>query len=218
MPMLTQLPPNLTRNYYEVRGEDLAQKGVTVTPWYRLTEWERQAVNTEVDGFRRAVRRAEEEQALVAEHDRVIAAAAAPGIDYSTVESVTADETPADDACCPLCVLLSAEWNADEERLAAEQAADEETCENAPCHWCQIRGVLETMLRRSAARPAGDPLRWFHEMMIEGEAEDGDGTWTLDISLSPTWVSGAITEEDVTGQVRETLRRELLRIAATRAR
>lgn len=157
-PVLAQLPPNLTRNYYEVRREDVEQQGGTVTPWYRLNEWERQAVNTEVDGFRRAVRRAEEEQALVAEREASVAAAAAPGIDYATAESVAHGEPLVVEGCtCPDCKVLDARDRL-LQALAERQAAEDRAAESCSCCRCAVLGALKAVLQQSA-RPSYEAVK-----------------------------------------------------------
>ncbi|MEU9355055.1 hypothetical protein AB0D65_29675 [Streptomyces griseoloalbus] len=65
-PRRTMLPPNLTRNLYETRRLLAADEGRELPPWFALTEEQRRVAEMDVDVFRRAILRAEEEQDLVA--------------------------------------------------------------------------------------------------------------------------------------------------------
>lgn len=60
------LPPNLTRNHYEVKRLIAERDGRELPHWYQLTTEQRQAEELDVEMFRRAILRAEEEQDLVA--------------------------------------------------------------------------------------------------------------------------------------------------------
>lgn len=64
-PMRTMLPPNLTRNHYEVKRLVAEGEGRELPHWYQLTDEQKQAEELEVGLFRRAILRAEEEQDLV---------------------------------------------------------------------------------------------------------------------------------------------------------
>ncbi|MEU6462228.1 hypothetical protein [Streptomyces sp. NPDC046976] len=66
MPVRTMLPPNLTRHYYETRRLIADNEGTETTPWFRLTAEQRASVERDVEVFRAAIKRAEEEQDLVA--------------------------------------------------------------------------------------------------------------------------------------------------------
>ncbi|MFE4580161.1 hypothetical protein [Streptomyces chartreusis] len=65
-PRRTMLPPNLTRNYYEVKRLVAEADGKELPHWYQLTDEQKQAEELTVELFRRAILRAEEEQDLVA--------------------------------------------------------------------------------------------------------------------------------------------------------
>ncbi|MGW0033012.1 hypothetical protein ACWDXD_24745 [Streptomyces sp. NPDC003314] len=120
-PTLGKLPPHLARHYYEIRRGDIEQQGVTVTPWHALPEWERSLVEKEVDGFRRAVRQAEEEQ-LLDERDALMADAS-PHVDYSAAESVPGPQAPAETCPCPFHTLLSAIEKLTEQPAEPQQPA-----------------------------------------------------------------------------------------------
>ncbi|QOV40199.1 hypothetical protein IM697_18430 [Streptomyces ferrugineus] len=69
MPRRTMLPPNLTRHLYETRRLIAESEGRDLQPWFRLTADERAAVERDMEVFRRAILRAEEEQDLVAAYN-----------------------------------------------------------------------------------------------------------------------------------------------------
>ncbi|MEU9781464.1 hypothetical protein AB0H92_10905 [Streptomyces phaeochromogenes] len=81
--MRTMLPPNLTRNYYEVKRLIAEGEGKELPYWYQLTDEQKRAEELDVELLRRAICRAEEEQDLVANFnppatEQPAAAAAAP--------------------------------------------------------------------------------------------------------------------------------------------
>jgi hypothetical protein len=96
MPTRTMLPPNLTRHYYETRRQAaIVEAGQETIPWFRLTEEQRSAVEEDVEAFRRAIRRAEEEQDLVAQYNAPPAA-----------ETTAAEDSPSTEPCgCMGCTL-----------------------------------------------------------------------------------------------------------------
>ncbi|MFE1206419.1 hypothetical protein ACFW5V_32550 [Streptomyces sp. NPDC058762] len=65
-PRRTMLPPNLTRNLYETRRLLSADEGKELPPWFALTKEQRHDAEMDMEVFRRAIIRAEEEQDLVA--------------------------------------------------------------------------------------------------------------------------------------------------------
>ncbi|MCX5182603.1 hypothetical protein [Streptomyces sp. NBC_00268] len=65
----TMLPPNLTRHLYETRRLIAESEGRDLQPWFRLTADERAAVERDMEVFRRAILRAEEEQDLIAAYN-----------------------------------------------------------------------------------------------------------------------------------------------------
>ncbi|MFE3644822.1 hypothetical protein ACFXOM_28250 [Streptomyces sp. NPDC059169] len=69
MPPRTMLPPNLTRHFYETRRAFLQSAGQDSTPWFQLSPLERSVVESEMEIFRQSIRRAEEEQDLLASLD-----------------------------------------------------------------------------------------------------------------------------------------------------
>ena len=96
------LPPNLTRHYYETLRAIAESDGLKTAPWYRLTAEQKTAVENDLEIFRRAILRAEDEQDLVA----------------SVNASATAAETPEPapepvaptlkDCGCPGCAAVAA--------------------------------------------------------------------------------------------------------------
>ncbi|MET9776206.1 hypothetical protein ABZ023_18430 [Streptomyces sp. NPDC006367] len=126
MPVRTMLPPNLTRHFYETRRALLQSVGQEATPWFLLPPQERSVVESEMEIFRQAIRRAEEEQDLLASLDTTRAAAAAgervteyaeakqgPTEQPAVPEAAEPTETPAaaerlvQDCGCPDCALFS---------------------------------------------------------------------------------------------------------------
>jgi hypothetical protein len=94
-PLRTMLPPNLTRNYYEVKRLVAERDGKELPHWYQLTTEQKQAEELDVEMFRRAILRAEEEQDLVANFN-------APAAEQPTIaaEPTAAAAEPCD---CPGC-------------------------------------------------------------------------------------------------------------------
>ncbi|MGW3628016.1 hypothetical protein [Streptomyces sp. NPDC000880] len=105
--MTTNMPPALARHYYEVRREFLARAGVAVTPWYRLTPAERAVTESEVTIFREAIRRADEEQAVLRSITDVVRKETAPT--EAAEQPVEAEEDQSDGECdCPSCETVRA--------------------------------------------------------------------------------------------------------------
>ncbi|GAA5070732.1 hypothetical protein [Streptomyces similanensis] len=100
-PRRTMLPPNLTRNYHEVQRLIAEGEGRELPHWYQLTAEQKLAQEREVELFRRAILRAEEEQDLVASFN----APAAPA--PPTAESTEA-AAPAADPECFICAVAHA--------------------------------------------------------------------------------------------------------------
>lgn len=93
-PMRTMLPPNLTRNHYEVKRLVAEGEGRELPHWYQLTDEQKQAEELEVGLFRRAILRAEEEQDLVSNFSASLAEqppAAAPPVDETGSEATPCD-------------------------------------------------------------------------------------------------------------------------------
>ncbi|SEE82345.1 hypothetical protein SAMN05216483_6661 [Streptomyces sp. 2131.1] len=99
-PRRTLLPPNLTRNHYEVKRLIAEGEGRALPHWYQLTAEQQKAEDLEVERFRRAILRSEEEQDLVASFN-------APAAEQPTGEQPTAadEAAPCD---CPGCSTLRA--------------------------------------------------------------------------------------------------------------
>ncbi|MDI3101947.1 hypothetical protein QJ054_33475 [Streptomyces sp. AN-3] len=95
-PRRTMLPPNLTRNLYETRRLLAADEGKELPPWFALTKEQRHDAEMDMDVFRRAIIRAEEEQDLVA--------SATAATDTSTPFT----DPAAADCPCPGCILEAA--------------------------------------------------------------------------------------------------------------
>ncbi|MFF4057676.1 hypothetical protein ACFYZ0_18205 [Streptomyces sp. NPDC001708] len=107
MPPRTMLPPNLTRHFYETRRAFLQSAGQDSTPWFQLSPLERSVVESELEIFRQSIRRAEEEQDLLASLDATrVAAAEEPAAD-ETSEPAAADEG-AEEECCLGCAAVAA--------------------------------------------------------------------------------------------------------------
>lgn len=87
------LPPNLTRNHYEVKRLIAERDGRKLPHWYQLTTEQKQAEELDVEMFRRAILRAEEEQDLVANFN-------APDAEQPTAAAPAAE--PCD---CPGCSM-----------------------------------------------------------------------------------------------------------------
>ncbi|MEU2969040.1 hypothetical protein ABZ687_29185 [Streptomyces ardesiacus] len=106
-PPRTTLPPNLTRHYYEERTQRARDDGMPVTPWYQLTDAQKASIDEDVAVFREAIRRAEDEQNIVAAYNAA-----------TTETPQAAKPEPATGPCdCPACVFDAAlvkliEWGA----------------------------------------------------------------------------------------------------------
>lgn len=96
------LPPNLTRNHYEVKRLIAEGEGRELPHWYQLTGEQKQAEELEVERFRRAILRAEEEQDLVANFN-------APAAEEPTAaaESTTPAPEPCDCTGCSTHLALA---------------------------------------------------------------------------------------------------------------
>ncbi|MEV8344606.1 hypothetical protein [Streptomyces niveus] len=91
-PRRTMLPPNLTRNYYEAKRLIAEGEGRNLPHWYQLTGQQKAAEDLDVELFRRAILRAEEEQDLVA-----------------SFNAPPAEPTPPAVGCdCPGCTTVAA--------------------------------------------------------------------------------------------------------------
>ncbi|MGW2550066.1 hypothetical protein [Streptomyces sp. NPDC001635] len=112
-----QLPPNLARHFYEARRGYLQSVGVTIAPWFQLTELERTVNELEIDLVRQAVEAAETEQAI---RDQL-----QPG-------SPAAASQPLEDPASP----------AEEPTAAADDSRAEEPC---GCLGCQVRRAIEAL-------------------------------------------------------------------------
>lgn len=94
------LPPNLTRNYYEVKRLIAEGDGRQLPHWYQLTSEQKRSEELNVELFRRAILRAEEEQDLVASFN-------APAAQQQP--AATESAAPATEPCdCPGCSLVPA--------------------------------------------------------------------------------------------------------------
>ncbi|MFD9395030.1 hypothetical protein ACFWBB_31160 [Streptomyces sp. NPDC060000] len=100
--MRTMLPPNLTRNYYEVKRLIAQGEGRELRHWYQLTAEQQRAEELDVELFRRAIFRAEEEQDLVASFN------ASTAEQPLTAEQPAAAESAAAPCDCPGCSTLRA--------------------------------------------------------------------------------------------------------------
>ncbi|MGW4087057.1 hypothetical protein ACWEGS_28895 [Streptomyces sp. NPDC004822] len=100
-PRRTMLPPNLTRNHYEVRRLIAEGEGRELPHWYQLTAEQKLAEEREVELFRRAILRAEEEQDLVASFN-------APAAQQVPAAESTEASAPAVDCECPGCSTVRA--------------------------------------------------------------------------------------------------------------
>ncbi|MFJ4084938.1 hypothetical protein ACIP2Z_39095 [Streptomyces iakyrus] len=100
-PRRTMLPPNLTRNYYEVKRLIAEGEGRALPHWYQLTAEQQKAEDLEVEMFRRAILRSEEEQDLVASFN-------APAAKEPAAAESTEAAAPAADCDCPGCSTVRA--------------------------------------------------------------------------------------------------------------
>ncbi|MDH6449612.1 hypothetical protein M2155_002020 [Streptomyces sp. SAI-119] len=107
MPPRTMLPPNMTRHFYETRRAFLQSAGQDSTPWFQLSPLERGVVESEMEIFRQSIRRAEEEQDLLASLDATRAAAVEEPAAEETSEPAAADED-AEEECCLGCAAVAA--------------------------------------------------------------------------------------------------------------
>ncbi|MFD7505443.1 hypothetical protein [Streptomyces sp. NPDC059850] len=107
MPTRTMLPPNLTRHFYETRRAFLQSAGQDSTPWFQLSPVERAVVESEMEIFRQSIRRAEEEQDLLATLDVTRTAPVDEPAAEETPEPATAAQAskPCD---CPGCSAVAA--------------------------------------------------------------------------------------------------------------
>ncbi|WFB83765.1 MULTISPECIES: hypothetical protein [Streptomyces] len=105
MPMRTTLPRNLTRHFYETRRAFLQSAGQESTPWFRLSPLERSVVESEMEIFRQAIRRAEEEQDMLASLDATTSAATD---EPAPAEKPTDTAAAAEDCPCPGCSAVAA--------------------------------------------------------------------------------------------------------------
>ncbi|WP_409473528.1 hypothetical protein [Streptomyces sp. HC307] len=107
MPPRTMLPPNLARHFYETRRAFLQSAGQDSTPWFQLSPLERGVVESEMEIFRQSIRRAEEEQDLLASLDATRAAAVEELAAEETSEPAAAGED-AEEECCLGCAAVAA--------------------------------------------------------------------------------------------------------------
>ncbi|MFM9629813.1 MULTISPECIES: hypothetical protein [Streptomyces] len=98
--MRTMLPPNLTRNHYEVKRFIAEADGRELPHWYQLTAEQKQAAERDVELFRRAIFRAEEEQDLVASFN---APAADPPPAAETPQAAAESTAVLENCGCPGC-------------------------------------------------------------------------------------------------------------------
>ncbi|MFJ4880151.1 hypothetical protein ACIP93_33755 [Streptomyces sp. NPDC088745] len=99
MPRRTMLPPNLTRHLHETRRLLAEADGRELPAWYRLTPAERATAEMDMEVFRRAILRAEEEQDLVAAYNAGADVDPAP----ATADSRTVENCP-----CAGCSTVAA--------------------------------------------------------------------------------------------------------------
>lgn len=109
MPMRTTLPRNLTRHFYETRRAFLQSAGQESTPWFQLSPLERSVVESEMEIFRQAIRRAEEEQDMLASLDATTAAAAVDEPAAEEPANTSAADAQSPEECdCPGCSAVAA--------------------------------------------------------------------------------------------------------------
>lgn len=101
--MRAMLPPNLTRNYYEVKRLVAEGEGRELPHWHQLTGEQKRTEELDVELFRRAVLRAEEEQDLVAKFN-------APPVEEppATPTATTEAAAAGGDCGCPGCSTVRA--------------------------------------------------------------------------------------------------------------
>ncbi|WP_143666072.1 hypothetical protein [Streptomyces sp. CS159] len=108
MPMRTTLPRNLTRHFYETRRAFLQSAGQESTPWFQLSPLERSVVESEMEIFRQAIRRAEEEQDMLASLDATTAAAAVDEPAAEETPEAAAEAQSPEECDCPGCSAVAA--------------------------------------------------------------------------------------------------------------
>lgn len=108
MPTRTMLPPNLTRHFYETRREFLQSAGQESTPWFQLSPMDRAVVESELEIFRQAIRRAEGEQDLLASLDATTTAAAVDEPADKEKPETAADAQTQEECDCSACSAVAA--------------------------------------------------------------------------------------------------------------
>ncbi|MBB4902562.1 hypothetical protein [Streptomyces griseomycini] len=206
-PPRTTLPPHLTRHFYETRRAFLRQAtGEESTPWFALTALERAVVESEMTLFREAIRRAEEEQDLLASLDATtgtapVATAAedAPEHTQDVPEATAAEEAP-EDCPCPGCSAVAAVVTLLEQmgkKLEVSLGLPATDLNDFPFNISEVTTAGpgrtptagETERLRQVAKnaldewvAAGKPLK-----VVPGPA--APAVWTLDIT--PAWLASA---------------------------
>lgn len=105
-PPRTTLPPGLARHYYETQRLIAQGEGKELPPWYRLTVEQRLAVEQDLEIFRQAILRAEEEQALIASCNT--STAQPPQTTKQPTSAAAGDSTSAENCRCSGCTVVAA--------------------------------------------------------------------------------------------------------------
>lgn len=209
------LPPHLTRHFYETRRDFLRKTtGEGSAPWFQLTALERAVVESEMALFREAIRRAEDEQDLLASLDAT--AGKAPVAEDAPAEAAgeredAGDGSAAEDCTCPGCSAVAAVVALLEQmgkKLEASLRPPATTPNAFPFNGGEITSMAfgpagtvpplpedTERLRRLAMdaldewEAAGKPLK-----VVPGPAAPGNAVWTLDIT--PGWLTPADLDDD----------------------
>ncbi|MCG8971805.1 hypothetical protein [Streptomyces sp. CL12-4] len=175
-PRRTMLPPNMTRHLYETQRLLAADEGRELPPWFALTPQQRNAAEMDMEAFRRAIIRAEEEQDLVAS---VNAPPEAPSLVGAAAEGCP----------CPRCVFEAALLKLLERALRREEPRQEAT--GTPNAFpFNVAEVTETSSGRTPSdedrlQAREDIIQWFTDLETAGRAADPDlpdvVVWALEI-------------------------------------
>ncbi|MFI5990379.1 hypothetical protein ACIBAC_00795 [Streptomyces sp. NPDC051362] len=169
MPPRTMLPPNLTRHYYETRRMLGQAEGVDTAPWFSLTADQRAAIERDVEVLRQAIRRAEEEQDLVAKYSEFT--------DVLQIASAAAPPAPGEEAAtgpcdCPRCTMRAKFTQLLKEAYAPLGMTVSEPLEGP-------LGPFEVNVVPVDTRRFGVPLTAEEEQRLQRATDDAYGRLTL---------------------------------------
>ncbi|WP_411147423.1 hypothetical protein [Streptomyces sp. A30] len=186
MPTRTMLPPNLTRHFYETRRAFLKSAGQDSTPWFQLSPLERGVVESEMEIFRQSIRRAEEEQDLLASLDATRAAAVDEPAAEEAPEPAAADED-AEEECCLGCSAVAAV-------LALIQATDgkpESTAETPSRNYFPFN-IAEVTNAPLDTRPWGVPLSEDEKARLQAAPKGNMPAWLMTAGIDLDVLDGTV--------------------------